>query len=488
MNGQVLTVSHDFGNAVTVPASVFVSSQTRLALDAPKRSTIVSGACYAVYDSHPAVPIPGVPSTATVTKTICDAYLQKVIQRLTPPTDLPFGGLVDGQTYYVHRDAADPTNKFSLWTSADNSGTVITPNKTGLTATHHLGVEGIDLCFPTDCASTSTGPASLYVDISSAGTGRLLGAGGTDLRKLFASLDGKSTATSLGGSGALGVEVGVPKGDITDSPTVDACIGWDGTSTCSGTSTGQARTTVTAASDVKVSAVSSAEVNVTVDIRSGGIIQVGVARGKATMAMTTRAQVGDNAFVQAGRDLALLADATVIARVYVAAAGGGIIAVSDTDAAGDISFDTLVRFGKVSDALAGGDLSGHANTSIDGQVEAESFAAAGLLWSSADANHDNVYTPYGVKIVGTTKVAVDAKARLDATTVSLVAQFPSFRAAAHMGAEAITVLLVGVSKAYAEANTFVDVRRPSRSPTVTTPRLRSSRGSAASTSARTPTM
>ena len=100
------------------------------------------------------------------------------------------------------------------------------------------------------------------------------------------------------------------------------------------------------------------------------------------------------------------------------------------------------------------------DTRLTGDVEVSSFAAGGLLWSSADANHSNdpsFDNPRGLQITGTSNVEIGAGAVLDAVTVSLKAEVSRLSATALAGAEAIVVLLVGVGKAYAEANVELDV-------------------------------
>ena len=59
---------------------------------------------------------------------------------LTRLTELPIAGLVDGQTYYVQLDAADPTHKFRLASAID--GATITLGVSGLNATHTIGTRG----------------------------------------------------------------------------------------------------------------------------------------------------------------------------------------------------------------------------------------------------------------------------------------------------------------------------------------------------------
>src|SRR5262249_46330068 len=147
---------------------------------------------------------------------------RNVSHTITRATDLPIGGLTDGVTYYVHLDSSDPNNKFQL--TATPGGSIITLNATGLTGTHRIGTEGVDL----SANGTSVGNFALYLDLQTVGSGtqHLLGPGGVPLGNLLGSGgDGTSSATAEGAGGAIVIEVSVPKGTLTQSPTVDAYIG-----------------------------------------------------------------------------------------------------------------------------------------------------------------------------------------------------------------------------------------------------------------------
>src|SRR5206468_2698049 len=80
---------------------------------------------------------------------------------VTPITDLPIGGLVDGQTYYVQLDAGDPAHKLSL-ASAPN-GATIALGAAGLNnANHSLGTESVDLGSTTTFSPTATLSGSAF--------------------------------------------------------------------------------------------------------------------------------------------------------------------------------------------------------------------------------------------------------------------------------------------------------------------------------------
>ncbi len=216
----------------------------------------------------------------------------------------------------------------------------LTLNPTGTTGLHALRTEGVDL-------GTATDSFALVLDLepgsSASNTNDLLeGPGGADLTQLLSlGANGVSSSDARGASGALILSVSVPKANLTVSPTVKACIGWSAAATCAGTLSGATPTNVTAGGAVKVEAAATVDTNVYADARAGGIIQVGVARGKGTVAGVVNAEIGDRGNVTAGGDLSLAATYTANLNVEVIVAGGGVIAVADTDASGVMTHATL---------------------------------------------------------------------------------------------------------------------------------------------------
>jgi hypothetical protein len=389
---------------------------------------------------------------------------------LTRLADLPIGGLTNGGTYYVRLDGTNPTTTFSL--ASMPGGAPLPLTTTGLSGFHFLRTEGLDLGTPTDVHTVV-----LDIEPAAGGTtgGLLQGPGGADLTKLLsAGGDGTSSSIAEGASGALVLGVSSPLANLTEKPVVQACLGWvaTGTPACTGTTSSATATTVKAGGDVKVTASSSAKTDVYSDARAGGIIQVGVARGKGDYEPTTTAELGARSSVTAGGDVRV--DATVDGEltVQVVVAGGGVIAVADTDSSGILNHTTTVTFGEVSTVTAGGHIDGKATSTLNGLVEATSFAAGGALWSSADANHDNIsdYKPNGLEMVGNTITHVGQGAQLSGNTVSLFATFPKLYLAVHAGAESFVTLLVGVSSSYADAFAFLDVTAQTNIDTGTTRR------------------
>ena len=95
-----------------------------------------------------------------------------------------------------------------------------------------------------------------------------------------------------------------------------------------------------------------------------------------------------------------------------------------------------------------------AENSIEGLVQLESFSAGGLFWSSADANHSNIseFTPAGLSITNDSLVEIGADAVVTGRTARLEARTTQIKGTVNAGALAFIVMLIGVSKAYAEAN------------------------------------
>ena len=362
-------------------------------------------------------------------------------------TLLPIGGLVDGVTYYVRFIS---TTSFSL--ALMPTGGVHTLDATGRTATNHaIGTEGIDL-------GAAGGAHRLHLDLPRTGIvadAELRGAGGADLlQALSLKADGQSTARAQGGSGAI-IDASEPRSKTTLTANVLACVGFTTSdSTCGGTGTGATPTTITAGGAVSVKASSDGKVSDYTDVRNGGGLRVGVARDKATITLNTLAIIGARSVVQAGGDVTIEAKGKGWLRVEVISAGGGVIAVSDADASGVMTLDTRARVDTFAVVDAAGNVAVLAENSIEGLVQLESFSAGGLFWSSADANHSNIseFTPAGLSITNDALVEIGSDAVVTGRTARLEARTTQIKGTVNAGALAFIVMLIGVSKAYAEAN------------------------------------
>ena len=384
----------------------------------------------------------------------------------------PITGLFDGHTYYVRLDGVDPTHKFQLAMSPTAAGT-LTLDATGTTGLHSLQTTGLALGSATDAWALS-------LDLALAGVGSvtsdsLAGPNGADLVALLGGgQDGTSNSTAEGADGALVVAVQAPLANLTLSPTVRTCVGGSltgSTLTCAGTTAvSVVPTTVTAGGNATISAQESSRATVYSDARAGAIIGADIARGKGTLSSTVEAEIGSHSVVSTGGNLSVTS--TIGAwdasgnpiegddlTVQVVVAGGGVISVAEADASGVMTHTNLVRFGDSTSVSAGGNLAGTATSSLYGLVESTAFAAGGAVWSSADANHvnDPSYLPNGLQLTGSTTVHVEEGAELSGATVSLFSDVPTMHATSHAGAESFIVLLVGLSKSYADANVFINV-------------------------------
>ena len=377
---------------------------------------------------------------------------REVSQSLNPATDLPIGGLNDGQTYYVH---VISENKFQLMDTPN--GSIQPLDAAGLTGTNHIGTDGVDLGPMTSIASDN-----LYLVLSTAGSGTqsLLGPGGTPLADILSTGgDGISSATALGGSGSIVLEVGVPHGNLTLAPTVDAYIGSAPDSTGMPTDPAGTATSVVAAGDVTIATTSTAAGNDYVDVQSGAIINVGTAKGKLTITNTSRANVGDQVQIQAGGNFSLTASSSSTPTITVNALGGGGISNADAEAAEVVDFETHANIGSGAKVQAGGQLAADTNAQVNALDQAQAFSGATVIYAGAFANHSNSsdYLPEGIEITGNSMVDIGAGANLSADTVDLSALISSLHATAQAGAESFLVIVfLGGTADYAGANITTD--------------------------------
>jgi len=377
---------------------------------------------------------------------------RNVSQSLIPATDLPIGGLHDGQTYYVNVINA---NQFQLMDTPN--GSIQPLDAAGLKGTNHIGTDGVDLGPMTSLASDN-----LYLVLSTAGSGtqRLLGPGGTPLADILSSGgDGISSATALGGSGSIVLEVGVPHGNLTLAPTVDAYIGSAPDSNGMPTAPAGTATSVVAAGDVTIATTSTAAANDYVDVQSGAIINVGTAKGKLTITNTSRANVGNQVQIQAGGNFSLTASSSSTPTITVNALGGGGISNADAEAAELVDFETHANIGSGAKVQAGGQLASDTNAQVNALDQAQAFSGATIIYAGAFANHSNSsdYLPEGIEITGNSMVDIGAGADLSADTVDLSALISSLHATAQAGAESFLVIVfLGGTADYAGANITTD--------------------------------
>ncbi len=369
---------------------------------------------------------------------------------LRRPGDAPIAGLIDGRTYYVVVDPSDsPADKFRL---AETSGgaplTGLDVDGLRSDAPHRLGTQAIDL-------GLASGSLWLYLDLTSAGGGILLGPGGANLIDIVGSSgDGTSTTTALGAGGAIGGAGGRPTADATVSPSVTACIGWVSTSGACAGLTASAPVRVTAQGDLLLSADVDVRATLTADIQSGAlVVNVGIAQAKGVFSPSARATVAPDSILTIGRDATLSASARGDLEVRAIAKGGAIVANNNAQAAGVMTVNAIVRVGERARLVAGGLISMNADAYPEGLTEAEAFAGAAIGWAGAWANWTNeeAYQPYGLAVTVLSKVEIGADAVVEADELSLVATTSETDLRAHAGAQSFLVLLIGGSVAYAWA-------------------------------------
>ena len=205
---------------------------------------------------------------------------RNVIHSFTRATDLAIGGLIDGVTYYVHLDTNDPTNKFQLMAKPGDLTTLMTLDATGLTATHHIGTEGIDLGAP-----TSVGTFALHLALLTAGSPlqqHLRGPGGSTRRPCWR----RGRRHLLGKGPGGGAELSwAYQGHSQRLRTVDVYVGAP-IATVNNRRTGP---------HIEPPATyhAPAHAQVTDTLQPPGDHPVAVAKGKVTLTNTSRATVGN---------------------------------------------------------------------------------------------------------------------------------------------------------------------------------------------------
>ena len=243
--------------------------------------------------------------------------------------DVPIGGLVDGQTYYIaNYDGAAKTFKLAT-TQTDALNTsgpriTLTPTTvTGGTGLHRIGTQGIDLG---SIASNS----ELRIQINSdtvVGTQKITGPGGASL-SLTATPpgDGLSSAKAKGSGGAV-FTLGSNSSNVTASPSVTAYVG-NGAF-------------ISVDHSVSISSTSSTNLSAWARNGSGGLIAIG--RADATVNQsgnTSNAYVDSNARIIAVEDFTLAASSNNKASASGEAYAAGGIGVAQGNGTTTIKYTT----------------------------------------------------------------------------------------------------------------------------------------------------
>ena len=201
-------------------------------------------------------------------------------------------GLDNGVTYYVSNVSG---LTFQL---KDHSGAVVDFNAGPAASSIKLGNLGLDL----EKAAAGASMQSLYLDLKNSytrPTGQALGAhtfggpGGSGVSLSASSApsgDGKSSATSYGGSGGIGAGSEI-KSTFTSTPTVTAYIG---------------ATLVDAGGSVRITGTANRTCRPARTPAAAGLFQVGLVRSKETTSdANTTAYVGSGTTVKATNDVIL---------------------------------------------------------------------------------------------------------------------------------------------------------------------------------------
>ncbi|MBD2412394.1 hypothetical protein FACHB389_10860 [Nostoc calcicola FACHB-389] len=368
---------------------------------------------------------------------------QNVIHTLIRATDKPITGLQDGVSYYVV-NANQSAGTFQL--AATVNGTAITLNAAGITGTHFIGTEGVDL------SGGATGNHTLHMDLSSqpAGQHQLLGAGGTPLSQLLpTSGDGKSSTTVVSAGGSL-ADVAVPTSIATSKPTVKSYI---------------AAKEIDAGGDVAILSSSAGDISTLADNRAGGAIQIGVVRTKVTREATTTAFVGDesgdatNVAITAGGNFELFATSDNVVAVTATAEGGGAISAAIADTSAQVDYKTQAKVGENANITAGNLVNIHTDAATTASSNSKTKAIA--IGAGADADkEDNSDFPGGVRVGKSTgaisEVEIGQGAIVTGEAVNIDAKVSRMKATATAESLAVSPILLGVATAFSDADIEID--------------------------------
>ncbi|MBD2516808.1 DUF4347 domain-containing protein [Nostoc sp. FACHB-973] len=369
---------------------------------------------------------------------------QNVIHTLIRATDKPITGLQDGVSYYVV-NANQSAGTFQL--AATANGTAITLDAAGITGTHFIGTEGVDL------SGAATGNHTLHIDLSSqpAGQHQLLGAGGTPFSQLLpTSGDGKSSTTVVSAGGSLVGDVAVPRSVAESKPTVKAYI---------------AATKIDAGGDVAILSSSAGDISTLADNRAGGAIQIGVVRAKVTRGATTTAFVGQesgdatNVAITAGGNFELSATSDNIVSVSATAEGGGAISAAVADTSTQVDYKTQAKVGQNANITAGNLVNIHTDAATTASSNSKALAVAIGAGADADKEDDSNF-PGGVRVGKSTgaisEVEIGQGAIVTGEAVDIDAKVSRMKATATAETLAVSPILLGVATAFSDAEIDID--------------------------------
>ena len=333
------------------------------------------------------------------------AIAASVQHSLRLPGEVPIPGLADGRTYYVTNVAG---SSFQL--SATAGGSAINLDATGVTGSHAIGVEGLDLN-PAGASAQHTLRFDLNAIVATGTAHRLVGAGGA-LGFANPSSDGVPTASSAGSAGGF---VGVKGTEATTKvrPVVSAYVNDDAA--------------ITAGSNVTILSRDVTNAAALARNNTAGFVAIGAGDSTAEIDAQNTAFVGKRAKIQAAGNLSLIAEASHQPTVFADASKGyGVITSVEATARADIVYVNLAQVGQNAQLTAGGQLLVDAFTAIEAQ--ARGVAGGAALGFDGDAsgrvqvgrqNLDDFAATVPLESQAVTHTEIQAGAQLLGRTVTL---------------------------------------------------------------------
>ncbi|HEY3484659.1 MAG TPA: hypothetical protein VGK49_04705, partial [Ilumatobacteraceae bacterium] len=353
-------------------------------------------------------------------------------------------GLQSGVTYYVDVLAGNDGLNFQL---LDGNGAVVQFDA-GFTPTAiRLGNLGLDL----RQGLAATGSRfdrlhTIHVDLTTdytRPTGQALGThtfgapGGSGFSLSTANPptgDGKSGASSFGGSGGLGAGSEI-HAHMTSTPTVTAYI---------------AATNVTTAGSIVIVADSDTNLSSSANTGSGGGVQVGLTRASTIIDQAnTTAYVGGSTVLDAGRNVVVSTDSNHFVNSVARSTGGGAISANDAETSAKITFANETYIAEGASITAGDAVGIYAKSTARGtnDVYSESWGVG----AGADSDNTHDTDDAGVHIVGTTRTRIGEGVTITAQSVDIDATAESLTGRSDAYAKAINPILFGVAVAFADA-------------------------------------